>query len=197
MKYSTQNQMSKAGKPRNTNKRQGWIRLNYLTILSATCEKPYTSSPPSPPSPPPFLWWMSRVGQLLWAHAGITSIITPEPIVSPECGRPRNCWHVSSRRVQSRNYNVHDNVHIFPVVLTGELLVPDILSLDGFHRKMLKAFPKKSVLSLHVSASCSFTHFFIYSIFLQLLVALLSRITIRVHVIVPDRAENWGCIFKL
>lgn len=97
MKYSTQNQMSKAGKPRNTNKRQGWIKLNYLTILSATS---HVLTPPHPSSPL-LLWWMSRVGQLLWAHAGIRSIITPEPIVSPECGRPRNCWHVSSRRVQS------------------------------------------------------------------------------------------------
>lgn len=28
--------MSKAGKPRNTNNREGFIKLNYLTILSAT-----------------------------------------------------------------------------------------------------------------------------------------------------------------
>lgn len=64
--------------------------------------RPHPPHTPTPnPTPPLLLWWMSRVGQLPWAHAGITSIITPEPIVSPECWLPRNCWHVSSCRVQS------------------------------------------------------------------------------------------------
>lgn len=135
-----------------------------------SCQQPHSSSPPPhSPSSPLLLWWMSRVGQLLWAYAGITIITTLEPIVNPVCGLPCNCWHVSSGHVQSSlggwNYNVHDNVHNFPVFLTGKLPVQDILEISHFYHTRRK----KCAVSARFSIVFINSLFYLF-VFLQLLV---------------------------
>lgn len=76
-------------------------QLKYLKILKTVWETVWLRVDSVLKRPQPsslFLCWQIwKEGELMWVHAGIKSIITPDPMMSPESRLLGNCRHLPGR----------------------------------------------------------------------------------------------------